>query len=247
MWQIESIEQKIDRAYHHLTDLDSLIPQGRSNLYSVSRDIEADGRTEVYTFHPKQIPQPIIAAVVGDFIYNAWSALNHMAIALHMTHTGIPTEEEMEGIEFPMALDPTKFERMAQNRIWGVHPEAYTIIERNQPYHPGNAAYRWLYLLAKTDRHRKLNLLYQQISGMTWVGDPDGEWVEFNSYKALEDGTVLGRFRWKSEPDPSMDFNFSCEVALSDGQQIERARLLTDWIYNRIFAIRDELAPFYFS
>jgi len=244
-WQIESVEQKIQRARHHLADLEERMPFEGSNLYSITRDLESDARTEVYRFRLHNPPLPVLAAIVGDFINNACSTLNHLAIALHMAYTGVPTEEEVENIEFPIVLDSGKFERVAKKRIWGANPQAYAIIERNQPYHRGNAAFRWLYVLARVDRHRKLNLLYQQISALSWVGDPDGDWIEFRSYEALEDGAVIGRFRWTSDPDPGMQFHFACDVALSDGKQIERTRLLTNWIYDRVIAIRDELSPFY--
>lgn len=223
-----------------MNDLEERLDRLGSELYSVTREMESDGRTETYIFHQHRRPPPILAVVIGDFIHNAWSALNHMAGALHIAHSGIPTDEEWKNIEYPLALTPTMFKTVADKRIWGVDPQARAIIERNQPHQ--RPPLRWLYRLAIIDRHRKLNLLYQQVSIISWMGEPEGRWLDLDSYVPLEDGAAVGRFRWDTEPDPNMKFKFSCEVAVSDGR-IERARWMVNWIYLTVIEVRGGTRP----
>lgn len=251
-WQIESVEQKLQRAHHHLQDLKNRLPRGPQH-YEISRELQADGLTEIFTFHEKERPSPELSAIAGDFINNAWNALNHIAMALHIARSGVPTRREEARIAYPLIVDTNgisqaraEFKAFVEKHCWGIHPEAITIMETNQPYNTGNGAFRWLYELARIDRHRKLNLPYHMASGVSSFSVPDGVWLDaLGGTSPIEDGAVIARLRWNTRPDTNMYFHFLCEIAFSDGQRTEQVTTIADWIFRRVGKLRDDLALFY--
>ena len=78
------------------------------------------------------------------------------------------------------------------------------------------------------------------------MGSPDGVWLEYHgsSLKAIEDGELIGRFRWNSGPDPNMNFSFLCEISFSDGKRLEQISTIADWIFQSVVRVRYELHPF---
>lgn len=251
-WQIESVEQKIMRAEHHLKNLMPLVARPVSrDLYAIDREMDSDGRTEIFRFRQVQQPPPQITLILGDFLANLHSALNHMAFALHWAHSGPPSNQAERDIQYPLVSVADKyatpyahFMSVAARRLGGVHPDAIAIIERNQPYHSGNAAFGWLYELARIDRHRRLNVCFLGASGVSWVGEPDGTWTRLPGPERLDDGTVLGAFKWVTEPDPDMNFRFTCQPAVSNGSRAELLSMIGPWLMDRVRILRNELVPY---
>jgi hypothetical protein len=249
--QLDSVEEKVMRALHHLNDLYPRVERVAPQMYTISRQFETDGRTEVYTFHELEPLPPDLASVFGDFLSNMYAALNHLAFALHIAHSGFPTPRQEARIAYPLVVNKggyktprLHFEALAKKHIWGIHPKARAVIEENQPYHGGNGAFRWLYELSRIDRHRRLTPSYMTWGGLSWWGDPDGEWVYFSGQNRLEDGAEIGRFRWNSDPDPNMKFTITPDISVSDGTSVMPMHFLLFWIYSRVLNLRDRLYTF---
>jgi hypothetical protein len=96
--------------------------------------------------------------MIGDFLHNLRSALDHIAFALAGTKAGDKTM-------FPVAHDRTWFESKAvPNKLDGVPARAVTLIRSLQPYHRGEPSryFHPLWVLNRLnsiDKHQRHHLL----------------------------------------------------------------------------------------
>lgn len=155
-------------------------------------------------------------------------------------------------MEFPVIMDKDRhdtplehFQYRSRSMLQGIHPQAVAIIERHQPYHSEQAIFWRIHDLARIDRHRRLNVAMMRISMLSWWGDEPGVWDDLPGTEGLEDGAVVGVFRWNTEPDPNVHFHFTCRPGISEGTLSIEFDVLTDWILLRVIRLRDELAPFW--
>lgn len=100
-------------------------------------------------------PPAALSAVIGDFLFNVRSALDHLVWQLVIANGGTPGTSNM----FPIAPDPKNFrDEEKRQRLRGVAPEAQALIEQMQPYHTGNEALQILSRLHNIDKHQTLHI-----------------------------------------------------------------------------------------
>lgn len=96
---------------------------------------------------------PDLPAVVGDFLYDARSALDHTIYQL-------AGEAYTPRNHFPICSSDINFaNELKTHRLDGVPAKAQTIIETLQPYHRGNEILRALDDLHNIDKHRTINIV----------------------------------------------------------------------------------------
>jgi len=101
-----------------------------------------------------------VVCLAGDVIHNLRAALDHLAQQLALVHTPTLSNDELRGVEFPIAVSSTKYESDKARKVKGVHPAAIKEIDRLKPYKDGDgefSALLWrLHALDNVDKHRAL-------------------------------------------------------------------------------------------
>ncbi len=161
---------KIDRATEHLEEIKVLIaPYAVSRPYEVRHSIEGKNKDHIYSIFPIEEADPWIAIVLGDFLFDLRSALDHLRAAL------VPRKRRYSGA-FPIfteniwdrdAHTGEHSERTADSRqFWessvsGMDERAVEYIDLLQPFRlpKDSIGERGLALLNRwnnADKHRAL-------------------------------------------------------------------------------------------
>jgi hypothetical protein len=109
--------------------------------------------------------------LVGDYLFNLRSALDHLAWQLVLANNAQPGQ----GTEFPIFKDPAAYKKRVARKTAGMQPLVVAVIESLQPYQPWESGAfdhpLWrLHNLCNIDKHRTLLLT------STWLP----ETVEFH-------------------------------------------------------------------
>jgi len=208
---------KVKRAQKHMIDIkrEAGVYAGR-HPYELVRVHKPESQRKVeYRVRLIEQPDPMIAVMLGDFVHNLRSALDHIIVA------SVPNKRRFKA-SFPILFDDiwardtngdfviddadrrTNFE----SAIAGLVPEARTLVVQVQPYHFGTDRFVWpigiISRLENADKHRTLitvgggvfnPIVTQSIRGETQiVPHPLGD----GSY--MKEGTVVG-WSWKPATD----------------------------------------------
>jgi hypothetical protein len=162
-----SYDLKLDRAEAHLVELERAIDRYvQRHPYEIQSRVEGKKQRLGRYFRFTEQPDPIVSVILGDFVYNVRSALDHLRAAL------VPKSRERNGyfpIHFPGVWEPPvpgeSKDRTKQRRSWetetrGMRPEAIAILKQVQIEatsdgdNPGPLVA--LNRIAMKDRHTKL-------------------------------------------------------------------------------------------
>jgi hypothetical protein len=183
-----SYELKVIRATQHFDELRNLAaPYDEIRPYRVRSRVEGRTGTHIYRAYPAEEPDPWIAVVLGDFLYDLRSALDHMRAAL------VPPKRSRSG-EFPIltediwAIDPATgapAEHLGPARqkwdssVSGMTPEVLAKIEALQPFriNPDQALHLALAMISRlnnSDKHRELIVVNNFLKPTEVVVTSDG-------------------------------------------------------------------------
>ncbi|XBQ17271.1 MAG: hypothetical protein ABL308_05180 [Oceanicaulis sp.] len=190
----ESAKQKVERAYQHLAQLEGAAIQFfRTRPYSITADF--DEAVQLYGLRvamTKPLP-PVIPLIVGDFIHNVRSALEHVASDLFAAAAG--NEEARTRSKFPMHEEEKNLQReVERSAINAAFPDvAKLIVDQIKPYKAGN---RHLWLTGKLwniDKHRLPIVSYgiTEISGISGFTER-GRNTFSNMTAVVEQGRAVG-------------------------------------------------------
>jgi hypothetical protein len=157
---------KLERALLHLNELgDEMAALGgmaRGNLTLANEEVHSHSRGFLHLFRVGDIfrPSPRVPLVVGDYIQNLRSALDHLAWELVRKGSEWPPSKP-RAVQFPIYSvgtskdkDMRTFSSRVALELPGTSDEQRAIINSYQPYHRG----KWhLYTLANfsnQDKHR---------------------------------------------------------------------------------------------
>jgi len=153
---LDGINLKLIRAQKHVDDV-----MGMLSLIKVGECCITPERNENLGLLVQRIsiqPKPPLelSVVIGDFLFDVRSALDHLIWQLVIHNRGSPTSRNM----FPITSAPAQLNAAVakRRRLEGVSPKTCAIIESLQPYHTGNEALGRLDALHNADKHRTLNL-----------------------------------------------------------------------------------------
>jgi hypothetical protein len=115
-----------------------------------------------------------LSLIIGDCLFNARSALDHLAFALANKFTPNMTQAQITGSEFPITADAPMDARSEARKIGCIDPTAQTVIQALQPHHRGSD-YRthplWrLHEFNRIDKHRLLTVVVAE----PFATDPNG-------------------------------------------------------------------------
>jgi hypothetical protein len=171
---IESAKRKVERARKHLESLELCASGYTSDEANLVVD-ESEGAKKL-RFPNK--PSSDIAIFAGEIIYQLRSALDHLAFELvksNPTGTILPPKWDRK-CRFPLCLEvPTYGEptiprplplafNFFEDSLPNITPEAFSIVERLQPYNGGNgpAQLGCIEKLANIDKHHHFHVVVTQ-------------------------------------------------------------------------------------
>jgi hypothetical protein len=225
--RLDGAREKVRRAQAHLYEIEVTINAFFNTAYE-STVFEDDPETgeKFFVLHELRRPDPSVALLIGDFLNNARSALDHTAFQL-VKHPIAPGGRRCPDnrIAFPICDDPAIFES-SKGRIRGTAPGVEAVVESLQPYpqrtSPVTFQPSYLALLRDLndwDKHRLIHVVESRFGG---AGFLNYEFIE--TWSAHDPGPLkapaeLARYKTRPGVDPNVDvgFNLTSEVAFEDG------------------------------
>lgn len=146
-----------------------------------------------------QVPHRL-SVFIGDCVFNARSALDHLALALAKKHTPSLTEQQEAGSEFPVFHAKPMDANIERRKIGCIQPTARRAIMALQPHHRGSK-YRshplWqLHELNRGDKHRTLIACIPN----PVVRDRNGVGTKAIGFRALDGGFNFGKTLYVRAP-----------------------------------------------
>jgi hypothetical protein len=162
-------EAKLRRAELHFHTLDALVVDFRTEAYAVQPENDwTKGQTVIFAEPLREPPSLYWGPIIGDFVHNIRSALDHLVFALAAARKGPPPElvkgTKWERLSFPIRLDDTEWNSIRCDRLWALSDRQAAAIYDLQPFTTGqNAPEReplaMLEELWNIDKHRHLHLI----------------------------------------------------------------------------------------
>jgi len=101
----ESARLKIERADHHIRDLERQLRESTRRDLDASVDRRDDGALDIHITVLK--PPPCVALIIRDVVHNLWSALDNLMWEL----IGLDAGEQHRWLSFPKGLDRLSYNR----------------------------------------------------------------------------------------------------------------------------------------
>jgi hypothetical protein len=168
---LDGVWAKLARADEHLKALDAEIPVFLdSNPHTYRGHIDREASRYVVTIHITRPPPIEWSVIVGDFVHNLRSALDHLVWQLVLLSGNEPVSGP-GGNQFPIFTTKPGDMRLRNNRfnrqLRGVHRSVRAAIHRIQPYRAGRDANRRplavLADLSNEDKHQAILPSYAAI------------------------------------------------------------------------------------
>lgn len=213
------IQEKLDRAGEHLEALDGEVRTFlHSNPYSFSSEFEPESGYDLIKIHIEELPPLRWGVLLGDFVHNLRSALDHlvwqMVLAMGGTTsdaTGFPILSTREDWERRILIPQS---RGKQHPLSGIDDRTLEDFEALQPYNTQGKDRRnglaILRSLSNTDKHQVLNPYFMSLGERP----PQifGIGLDYLEVRVgplrIEDGTIIGR----SHPTHSIDGDVNVEA-----------------------------------
>jgi hypothetical protein len=237
---LDSPWQKVERARQHLKALQDAVTHfesGPAKPYGARAEMD-DQRGEFFFYGViRAQPPPRISLLVGDFVHNVRSALDHLAYQSRSPYA--PVSDEYT--QFPIFDKVTQFDPKALS-LRHIRTDVRDHMEELQPYHQPETRERWLLRILRDisnlDKHRNIPLVAAYVQLTDLRIKPEITHVELWRGRAhrgiFNDGEVLARV--PATPDGEMQFEprFAFKVALGEkgsGLGVPLADLMGD-LYN---------------
>ncbi len=223
----QSFALKLGRAMEHAQTLDREIRgwiEGEPDLIVAERKDDAEGRRIEWRFRPDVVVDPAWSLLIGDCIHNLRSALDHLALALAVRHSGHLSRKAERTSEFPIFGPRQMTSTECRDRIGCIDPLAQTLIQGLQPHHasPYDKHPLWLIQdLDNVDKHRFVNATLIVSGGMEVVGlvDLRAASLEIDGGAAAEPDAPVAILRFDETADDEMEMGLQplVHVAFSEG------------------------------
>ncbi len=179
--------RKIGRAEKHLADIKKELGKyERHHPYAAERDVDANSDPRVYVYRAKLTEQPRedFDLIIGDFMVNLRSALDHLIVNIKPVnrsrafpvYTQDPWETDPNTGEH---IKPEKVRSEFLGRLKDLTPEAIQIVKDFQPWNGsgvGIHALSFLNRMANSDKHKNALVVatgvFEPIAVMTLVPTP---------------------------------------------------------------------------
>jgi hypothetical protein len=223
---LDGVQTKLDRAEEHLMLLGSEIDAFlESKPYVVEGQFEPETHEWVERIRVKSNPPAKLGVIVGDYVHNLRSALDHLAWQLVLLDGGTPGERT----QFPITSTRREFDRQAK-RLGALTDRHLAGIESAQPYHaedrlkehPLNS----LSYLSNIDKHRIVHPMFgyiraEGVQPLRFSGPgPSPIKQILIGQKRVQEGTPVVRILFHSWADPprsvNVGGNFAVEITFSE-------------------------------
>ena len=169
MNKLDGIYAKINRAGDQIDSLTADMDRFCTDIrQSIVREVREDSDEQVWVFRGETPSLPIEWSIrVGEILYHLRSTLDHLVWQLVLANGQEPSHRNA----YPIVKDESEWSRN-KDRLKGVTPRVETIVERLQPYTGGIdlpfdvRAFETLYTLCNIDKHRHLNMVIVETSGI---------------------------------------------------------------------------------
>ena len=169
-----SHEYKLARALEYLEAYNRVAKRwinlhAKSPFFQVEREVSSQGTCYIVYWDPiEELPAVELGLLVGDFLHNLRSSLDHLAYELAAAYTVPLPPEAAEASEFPIFWKGPMNARQEQAKIGCIHPDAVKLIKAIQPHHKGSKYTEdplWiLNELERIDKHRTLHITLHQLT-----------------------------------------------------------------------------------
>ncbi|MDQ3756434.1 MAG: hypothetical protein M3394_01100 [Actinomycetota bacterium] len=226
-----------------------------SNPCEISLEYDPQRGDYIIRGHIVRLPPVRLGVILGDYIHNLRSALDHLVWQLVLVEDNTPGK----WTEFPLFSSEPNFRskveaprrRGKESPLLGVGDRAFAIIKSCQPYHPPPepGAVNILSVLHKFSNIDKHQLVHVGLVRFT-DGAPKFTIKGIDTLRIgltsgpLENGAEWGRvIVCPSDDDTDMEVSGSLPVDLRFGEQaLPRRRLQT--LNNAVVTVVDKLGPF---
>jgi hypothetical protein len=217
---MESWWLKVKRAQKHMVDIERDARRYASlQPYRFEPFRQPKGHRDLrWTLRITSQPDPMLALMVGDFVHNLRSALDHVVVAsiprkarsnfTSFPWTSVDIFAKRANGEFVIKNDSARQE--FERAIRGIHPNARAVIIRLQPYHAGTEAHRMVLglisRLDNADKHRELTTFGAGLLNLWAEATYRGTTIQIRRHNLgdwhfADDGTVIG---WRDPSDPAV-------------------------------------------
>ncbi len=234
---LQRVKLKIDRAGEYLEELHKEVEaylDGRP--YEVVRE-PREGGNPLLICKVNRLPPLRLSVLLGDFLHNLRSSLDHLAWQLVLANGGTPDT----GTSFPVFEKRRDFKKFKKNRetttgvVGEVAGEAADLIEGLQPYNnaAGSPREHPLWILSKLnniDKHRQFNIAILNTSEVVQVdlltADGTGIYMtlqfpnEVGKNKPIEDGASVGVDPFNVGPDYQLRIGMYSMVGLQETEEV---------------------------
>jgi hypothetical protein len=253
---LRGVRLKLERAATHRHELRTYLehPDGTGFFRLVVKDLSQDQGSWQYELLAKRYrdDRPV-SALLGDFVHNLRSSLDHLVWQLVIANGGQPTSRNA----FPIFPDARAFAGRRPGDLGGVADEPIRFIEGIQPFQP-NWSYDarihplWiLHALDVTDKHRLLNTMSLHAASGTLDLPRDAyEVVQIVNLNDLpiEDGTVIARIRSKTPPPLGPDTSLQTRIMIEGNDLMPAVDLgALDGMTGMVTSIINEMASHFFD
>jgi hypothetical protein len=154
-----TVLDRIDRAQEHLEAIKrELLVYYHSDPCSLTGQFDADQQTDAVRGGWSAPIQPRLNTLIGEFLHDTRSALNHLARQLVLQNGGTPTDDSGFPVWMRAPVAKKDGKQAMPNVAGGVSIAARTIIHEAQPYQwEGNYSSHPIWVLDKLwniDKHR---------------------------------------------------------------------------------------------
>jgi hypothetical protein len=240
--RLAGIRVKIERAKHHIKDLEGRIKLFReSDPYRLVLDQSTNPEERIVRLKINATVPTEFAVIAGETINQLRSALDHLAWQLVDASGSTPSDH----LYFPICQAESSFKSKLKGEIKSVGPAAIGVLGATKPYKGGNDALWKLHKLNNIDKHCLLLVLayglkpaigfhyrnpafesvlqrpdiqkfLAQVPSPMPSGTRDLFWI-------LQDGDEVFRLSWPDGPKPNVNekLDFSFEIALRQPQVAE--------------------------
>lgn len=235
---------KLHRAEEHLVDLKGVIADASARRpYPVRETFDPDREEWVYYLSLDEIEPPeMFPIVLGDFLFNVRSALDHLIVAI------APDRESKKQVEFPIfTADPFRVHEHSgadlhpveaalwRKRTSGLPADCIAELRRLQPYEtarhfhgaPRDQVLAVLSMLQNADKHRNLVGVFTALARVEVKIESTAERSWYGLVPGLKNGAEVHSARSQVEvniegaaqvgvgrPDEIRDFHELCETTL---------------------------------
>lgn len=246
---MDSPRQKVQRAFDQLRELhDATEAFVKEGAYGLAYEFDSQSAEIVVKAQVlREPPEVQWSVILGEIIHDLRSALDHLAFAMAVRHSGpapepLPSPSPWRRIEFPIFLSEPEFDVNGHKKLWGVRPGLLTIVKELQPfkcrYGPADTDHLWIvHELSNRDKHRSLNFVGFAAGVIgTEIYHPFDQ-GSFVYTAALMRGPFvhdaeLCRLRYTPGPPPApnpemmVKLHLSFDVAFAQGGPVAQGRLL---------------------